>query len=517
MNALATALRRRLASQDGFVVATAIIVMSLMLLTGVAILKIVNTQSKSSGTERVRESAFNLGEGFLYAQSSVLQNNWPRNPPVVGDPGAAGAGYVNECAWNTVGTNPANQCPTLSQLLGSSAAFNNVDISKPTVANNLEWTVQVRDDQGANANVYNASEVNTACSGAPCTYDKNKNKKMWVRVDIRVPGARRKDRALVALLQLENVNLPFPTAAVAGGTVTASNSGNKTVIETGGGAGSTIVTRCTPTPTTVTTGAFTSNLPVLNRSTVTVANTANFVVGRKYAVDTGTPYEIMELQAVTPGTPGTLVFTTNPANSHNATNVQIALAPGETGNTCQSWDWTKSQVSPISNYTSNPNFTSGLTQTQFELLKKSQFTATYDNACPDNNDPTSWTGNILIIHTPAAGCLMNPTGVNNINSSTAYGFIVVQNGSLNFAANDNYYGVIYLRNEQGWGPPPDPPVFQISGNATLRGGVAVDGQGQVIIGQSSGTEASIIFDPNAFLTFGAAGAAGLVQNTWREL
>lgn len=513
MNALATALRRRLASQDGFVVATAIIVMSLMLLTGVAILKIVNTQSKSSGTERVRESAFNLGEGFLYAQSSVLQNNWPRNPPATGNPG--GAGYVDQCAWNTVGTNPANQCPTLAQLLGSSAAFNNVDIQKPNVANNLEWFVQVRDDQGVNPNVYNASEVDTACSGAPCTYDKNKNRKMWVRVDIRVPGARRKDRSLVALLQLENVNLPFPTAAVAGGTVTASNSGNKTVIETGGTTS--VVTRCVPTPTTVTTGAFTSNIPALNRSTVTVANSANFVVGRKYAIDTGTSYEIMELQAVTLGAPGILVFTTNPANSHAASNVQIQIAPGETGNTCENWDWTKNQVSPIQNYTSNPNFSNGLTQTQFDLLKKSQFTATYDNACPDNNDPTSWTGNILIIHTPAAGCLMNPTGINNINSASSYGFIVVQNGSLNFQANDNYWGVIYMRNEQGWGPPPDAPVFQISGNATVHGGVAVDGQGQVIIGQSSGTDPSVIFDPNAFLTFGAAGAAGLVQNTWREL
>lgn len=500
--------------------ATAIIVMSLMLLTGVAILKIVNTQSKSSGTERVRESAFNLGEGFLYAQGAVLQTNWPKDPPAAGNPN--GSGYVKSCSSTTIGTNPANQCPTLSELLGSTAAFNNVDIQRP--GSNLKWTVEVRDDTGPVSNVYDETQVDHLCATNTCkTYDSNNNKKLWVRVDISIPGAREKARSLVALLQLENFALPFPTAAVAGGSVNFTNGGNKTVVETLGQTS--VITRCVPNPSTTTQTAM-GTTPATNSLTVTVADRTGFVGGRYYAIDTGNNYEVLKLSSLTAGSGliGVLTFQLPGATkSHNA-GVTIAQAPGTvnpdgTPNTCQNWDWNQNnpQVSPTSGYTSNPTFSNGLTQAQFDLLKKSQFTATYDNACPDNNVADSWKGKILIIHTPAAGCKMNPNGGGDINSASDYGFIVVQNGSLEFAANGDYYGVIYMRNEQNWGPAPDPVVFSITGNGTVYGGIAVDKFGRVVIGQSSGNEPSVVFDPNAFLTFGAAGAAGLVQNTWREL
>jgi hypothetical protein len=45
------------------------------------------------------------------------------------------------------------------------------------------------------------------------------------------------------------------------------------------------------------------------------------------------------------------------------------------------------------------------------------------------------------------------------------------------------------------------------------GGIAVDGRGAVQLGQNL----AVKFDANAFTSFSAAGAAGLVQNTWREL
>jgi hypothetical protein len=45
----------------------------------------------------------------------------------------------------------------------------------------------------------------------------------------------------------------------------------------------------------------------------------------------------------------------------------------------------------------------------------------------------------------------------------------------------------------------------------------VDGFGRVQIGQASGNEPSVFFTPAAFQNFSATGAAGLIQNTWREL
>jgi hypothetical protein len=92
-----------------------------------------------------------------------------------------------------------------------------------------------------------------------------------------------------------------------------------------------------------------------------------------------------------------------------------------------------------------------------------------------------------------------------------------------------YYGLIYIR-DMGCGY--DKIVMQITAGAQIKGGIAVDGKGQVNIGQSSNsgnctiqggdplgnvTCPTVKFDRVAFDSIAASGAAGLVQNTWREL
>ena len=57
-------------------------------------------------------------------------------------------------------------------------------------------------------------------------------------------------------------------------------------------------------------------------------------------------------------------------------------------------------------------------------------------------------------------------------------------------------------------------VITTQGTSAILGGAIADGPGRVFAGSSG---ANIIFTPSAFAGITAAGTAGVVQNTWREV
>src|SRR5205823_1158675 len=120
----------RFRAEEGWVVVTAIILMTIMLGVGLAVLATADTQSGQARVERTRESSFNLAEGLLAAESVVLQNNWPATAPCATNP--VGCGYAwsaaapDTCTQATAGTNQ-NQCPDPAKLVGTNGAFSNVD------------------------------------------------------------------------------------------------------------------------------------------------------------------------------------------------------------------------------------------------------------------------------------------------------------------------------------------------------------------------------------------------------
>ena len=65
-----------LSNERGFAVVTAVVLMALMLSLGLVALSMTDTGSKGSREQRVRESALQLDEGVLYAQSLVLTTKW---------------------------------------------------------------------------------------------------------------------------------------------------------------------------------------------------------------------------------------------------------------------------------------------------------------------------------------------------------------------------------------------------------------------------------------------------------
>jgi hypothetical protein len=58
-------------------------------------------------------------------------------------------------------------------------------------------------------------------------------------------------------------------------------------------------------------------------------------------------------------------------------------------------------------------------------------------------------------------------------------------------------------------------LFSQFGNSTMVGAVAVDGAGGIDLGNSANTRIS--YDPNVLGRVTSAGAAGIVQNSWRQV
>ncbi len=226
---------RRLRSEEGWTVVTAVMVMMIMMSFGLAAYATVDTQTGESKKERNRESSFNLTEGALQQQGYVLGFNWPATAP----------GYT-DCSFGT-GTNvtPALQCPQPANLVGGN--FSQVDFDA-----GASWTTVVRDNRigGAvpqNSDFYDSTVHTTPCMGTttvPCRWDANADDKLWVSATATVRG---KTRKLVALLKRERLSEAFPRVTLKSDHFNTSNNGNKLIIDS---TGAQIVTRCQAVQTT---------------------------------------------------------------------------------------------------------------------------------------------------------------------------------------------------------------------------------------------------------------------------
>jgi Tfp pilus assembly protein PilX len=72
--------QRTAGDERGIALVATIALMTVMLALGLAILAVVDTQSKASGTQREADSAFNLAEVAASSAAFVLSANWPEAP-----------------------------------------------------------------------------------------------------------------------------------------------------------------------------------------------------------------------------------------------------------------------------------------------------------------------------------------------------------------------------------------------------------------------------------------------------
>ncbi|MFN2537954.1 MAG: hypothetical protein ABR549_07340, partial [Mycobacteriales bacterium] len=182
----------------------------LMLVLGLAAMGTVDTQTRVSGGERVRESSFNLTEAVLNAQTFVLGR--------LGT-GTAGAPFPAQCP-----AVPASAlCPDVQAIARSYDAASHPDYG-PSLPS---WTTTVRDNTGGT--FYDPSTA----AGAP-RYDANGDKQLWVRSTAVVRG---KTRSLVALIRVEDRPVAFPRYSITAGFFRTTNQGNKVIVDASGSLG----------------------------------------------------------------------------------------------------------------------------------------------------------------------------------------------------------------------------------------------------------------------------------------
>jgi hypothetical protein len=196
----------RLRSADGYAVATAMIVMAIMLVMGMAAFAFVDTETQSSLRERTHESRLNLTEGVVAAEIFQMSRSWPTT---------AEKEFPVECTHDSA----EPLCPTPAQL---EAQFSGADFNEASA-----WNVTVRDDIMPAGATQAIQFYDDAAVQAQARYDQNANGEMWVRAEGTVQG---KDRTVVARVRVERRPLKPPAAPFVAGKFNTGNSGGSKVI-----------------------------------------------------------------------------------------------------------------------------------------------------------------------------------------------------------------------------------------------------------------------------------------------
>lgn len=231
----------RLRSERGTVLATTMILMGLMTAGGLATYAYVDGQTRESGTQRVRETSFNVGEGLLGAQVFILSRDWPLQ---------AAQPYPDNCSTGVV----HDRCPDGAALV---SAFGGPDVAK-----GVNWSTRVLDNKLDDSRLTSLPADETArCNAASratpsyyddaamvtqaplVSYDRNRDCRMWVRAQAAIDGRR---RTFVGLVRVEQMVEQFPQNVITAGKFATGNSGNKRLVDTKGSAAqaSAVALRC---------------------------------------------------------------------------------------------------------------------------------------------------------------------------------------------------------------------------------------------------------------------------------
>ena len=191
-------IRRTRDDERGVALITALLCTVVMLILGLGLLAIVDTQAGVSATERTRDRGFNLAETVLNSEAFVLGRNWPSTVPSPNPTcSAGGAGF-----GDTVGS-------TATASAGTARLRSNINASyTDTAYTGATWQVNVCDDVGG-ATVWSTAVLSNK------TWDENANGLLWVYAQSTVGGEM---RTLVGLVKVrQNPALPAKFGLVTGG------------------------------------------------------------------------------------------------------------------------------------------------------------------------------------------------------------------------------------------------------------------------------------------------------------
>ena len=463
---------RALRNQGGWMMPTSITLLAIMMTVSLATFSFVDTGQERTREQRERESSLNLSEGVLYAQGFKLAQGWPG--ALDGPSTGTGVDPVIPPAVCTETTGATAGCPNPAQLSasqgGATANFNTIDQLVGAT-----WVTRVRDNGGPLAQsyvtagaAYDQPQTGTklvlgaptayTCT-APCTWDANGDKQLWVQSRSIVRG---KPRNLVALLRLETVREGVPETALTAGGVNVSNNGNKTMIYA---EGSQVVVRCNPS---VSTCASWVSSPVAQIVPAPVTgNPPNFLTTQQLAR--------FKARAISDGR----YYATCPTDN----NLWGAVVWIES---CHTAAYANSTITVPCSPTAPPVPNSGGgNQLPDDCVNQRDEPGMVINHCGGFKMSGGWTY-VGIVYSA------------NNSDGTCVGQTGQRGGSCNLTA---------AAGEEN-------TLADISGGVGVWGAVAIDGPGCLRTGSNS---IQIQFDPNVFNAATSYGTVGLVQNTWREL
>ena len=242
-------LSQRIADEQGWVLISATILTLIMLSIALVAAGMIDNGTKRTREQRERESALNVDEGVLYAQSLVLQTAWPSaaaTRPGHGQP-AVLPGYLHLDRPRP--TAAARTRRAWRQPLGQ-PGDGGLQQRRPAQERHLE-DEDARQRRLARARVrpdYRRTSHRAGCTVpagvmpvTACTYDANKDRELWVQSQAIVRG---KPRNVVARLRLEQLAESVPRSAVTSGAVKITNNGNHGGTPIIDATGSQVIVRC---------------------------------------------------------------------------------------------------------------------------------------------------------------------------------------------------------------------------------------------------------------------------------
>jgi hypothetical protein len=209
--------RRVREDERGWALVTAMALMAVMLMSGLALAAQVDTQTKMSSQTRHRETAFNLAEAALNAEVFALGAEWPgvgygglpasTSRTVWGPTTTAGNQYAPCTELNTGATDV--RCPNVAELRG---LFPTAD-AEP----DANWSTQVIDNVAPYASHYSDAALTGAVG-----YDSNGDDRVWVRATATV---KQRTRTIVSLVRAGRQSEDIMHAGVVAGSLVFGNMG----------------------------------------------------------------------------------------------------------------------------------------------------------------------------------------------------------------------------------------------------------------------------------------------------
>jgi hypothetical protein len=166
--------------------------------------------------------------------------------------------------------------------------------------------------------------------------------------------------------------------------------------------------------------------------------------------------------------------------------------------------------SRMQNYSPAPVFS----QDQVDrFISTAKAESTYFTSCP-----STLAGNVVVVNTTGS-CTYTGSDIWNTQSDPGFLLFLNANSTLTLGGTTVYYGVIYHANEGlpptlGSSPQSTGALISTQGNTLIQGGVIIDGPGRMNAGESG---LNIKFDDHGYDSVKSLAAAGIIQNSWREI